>query len=411
MNGTAPGAAGSGGPGPKDLGSGSRELDGIDVDRLRSTLLDLLGVPSPSGRTDEVVQVLGDRLVDMGLTPELTRRGAIAIRPPGDPEGPARAMVAHADTIGMVVREIKPSGRLKLAQVGTHSARFAEGARVTVFTDDPGVTCTGTIVPLKASGHRWGDEVDTQGIGWDHVELRIDERVQSDADVRALGIQVGDHVAFHSQPTITPSGFVVARHLDDKAALAALLEMLAVLGEQRLEVEVPLHVLITVSEEVGHGASHGLDGDVAELVSIDTAVVAPGQESREDMVTIGMQDSSGPFDYHLSRRLLALCRRHDIPHRRDVFDHYRSDAAAALEAGAATRAALVGVGVDATHGHERCHLDGIVALCRLLLAYARSPLTFSHWDAEPVGELSDFPSSSVQPTPHQPELVEQRLPD
>jgi peptidase M42 family hydrolase len=386
--------------------SDRHDRDAIDVDRLRTTLLDLLGVPSPSGRTDELVQVLGDRLVDMGLTPELTRRGAIAVRPPGAPSGPARAMVAHADTIGMMVREVKANGRLKVVQIGTHSARFAEGARVTVFTDDPGVTYTGTVLPLKASGHRYADEVDTQGIGWDHVELRIDEPVADADQVRALGIEVGDHVAFHAQPTVTPSGFVVSRHLDDKAALAALLEMLAVLGEQRVEVEVPLHVLITVAEEVGHGASHGLDGDVAELLSIDTAVVAPGQTSREDAVTVGMQDSSGPFDYHLSRRLLALCRRHGIPHRRDVFDHYRSDAAAALEAGAATRAALVGVGVDATHGHERCHMDGIVALCRLLLAYARSPLTFSHWDAEPVGELSDFPSSSVQPAPHQPELQE-----
>lgn len=379
---------------------------GIDVERMRGTLLDLLGVPSPSGRTDEVVQVLGDRLVEMGLAPELTRRGAIAVRPPGAPSGPARAMVAHADTIGLIVREIKPDGRLKVAQIGTHSARFAEGARVTVFVDDPGVTYTGTILPLKASGHRFGDEVDTQGVGWDHVELRIDERVRTAADVRDLGIAVGDHVAFHAQPTITASGFVVSRHLDDKAALAALLEMLAVLGEQQVQVEVPLHVLLTVSEEVGHGASHGLDGDVAELVSIDTAVVAPGQASREDAVTVAMQDSSGPFDYHLTRRLLRLCRRHGIPHERDVFDHYRSDAAAALEAGAATRAALVGVGVDATHGHERCHMDGIVALCELLLAYARAPLTFSEWDAEPVGELSDFPSSSVQPAPHQPELPE-----
>ena len=315
-------------------------------------------------------------------------------------------MVAHADTIGAMVREVKPSGRLKLTQVGTHSARFAEGARCTVFIDDREVVYTGTVLPLKASGHRWSDEVDTQGVGWEHVEVRLDERVHTADDVAALGIHVGDHVAFHAQPVITPSGFVVSRHLDDKAALAALLEMLAVLGEHRVSVEVPLHVLITVTEEVGHGASHGLDRDVAELISIDTGVVAPGQTSREDAVTIAMLDSHGPFDYHLTRRLLALAAREGIPHQRDVFEHYRSDAAAALEAGAATRAALVGVGVDGTHGHERTHLDGIVALTRLLLAAAREPLTFSEWDASPAGPLEDFPSTSVQPAPHQPELAE-----
>lgn len=390
--------------------------DGIDVDRLRATLLELLGVPSPSGRTDEVIQVIGERLVALGLHPEVTRRGALLIRWPGVPGaggpehghdgGPARAIVAHADTIGMILREIKPNGRLRAAQIGTHSARFAEGTRVTIFADEPERAFTGTVLPLKASGHRWGDEVDTQGVGWDHVEVRIDEPVSSADDVRALGIEVGDHIAFHSQPTVTSSGFVVARHLDDKAALAAVLEMLAVMVERDATLEVPLQVLITVTEEVGHGASHGLDRDVAELVSVDTAVVAPGQTSTEDAVTIVMQDSHGPFDYHLARRLVALCRKFDIPHHRDVFDHYRSDAAAALEAGAATRAALIGVGVDATHGHERTHMDGIVAVCRLLLAYATSPLTFSEWDAEPVGSLQDFPSTSVQPAPHQPELPE-----
>lgn len=384
-----------------------RTTDGIDVDRMCATLMQLLGIPSPSGRTDEVVQVLGDRLVDMGLSPELTRRGAISVVPPGGPAGdglPARALVAHADTIGAIVREIKANGRLKLSPIGTHSARFAEGSKVTVFVDEPTVTFSGTVLPLKASGHRYADEVDTQGVGWDHVEVRIDEKVRTAADVRSLGICVGDHVAINARPHITDSGFVVSRHLDDKAAVAALLEMMTVLGEQGSTLEVPLHVLITVSEEVGIGASHGLHGDVAELVSIDTAVVAPNQASREDAVTIAMQDSSGPFDYHLTRRLLTLCRRLDIPHERDVFDHYRSDAAAALEAGAATRAALIGVGVDGTHGHERTHIDGIVALCRLLLGYARSPLTFKDWDAEPVGALEDFPSTSVQPAPHQPEL-------
>ena len=382
-----------------------RTPEGIDLQRLRTTLLELLGIPSPAGRTDEVIQVIGDRLVEIGLKPEVTRRGAILVKPAGMPtEGPARALVAHADTIGMIVREVKPNGRLRVAQIGTHSARFAEGARVTIFTDEPDTTYTGTVLPLKASGHRWGDEVDTQRVGWEQVEVRIDERVASAEDVRALGIEVGDHVAFHAQPVITPSGFVVSRHLDDKAALAALLEMLAVLREQELEVALPVHVLITVTEEVGHGASHGLDRDVAELLSLDTAVVAPGQTSVEDAVTIVMQDSHGPFDYHLARRLCALCAKYDIPYRRDVFDHYRSDAASALEAGAATRAGLVGVGVDATHGHERTHMDGIVALCRLLIAYTTSPLTFTDWDSTPVGTLQDFPSTSVQPAPHQPEM-------
>ena len=43
------------------------------------------------------------------------------------------------------------------------------------------------------------------------------------------------------------------------------------------------------------------------------------RQSIEDGVTIPMEDLTGPFDYHLTRRLCRLCRDHDIPHARDVF--------------------------------------------------------------------------------------------
>ncbi len=102
-------------------------------------------------------------------------------------------------------------------------------------------------------------------------------------------------------------------------------------------------IMVTITEEVGHGASHGLPPDVAELVSVDNAVCAPGQHSIEDGVTIPMADLHGPFDYHLTRKLCRLAEEHGIPYARDVFRYYRSDAAAAIEAGAGTRAALVGL--------------------------------------------------------------------
>jgi len=79
------------------------------------------------------------------------------------------------------------------------------------------------VLPLKASGHAYGDEVDTQGVGWDHVELRVDEDVSTDDDLRCLGIEVGDFVAHHALPEITRSGYVKSRHLDDKAGVAAAL--------------------------------------------------------------------------------------------------------------------------------------------------------------------------------------------
>jgi len=379
----------------------------LDMEWCTELLVSLLRIPSPSGRTDEIVQFIGDLLEDdLGLEPRLTRRGAIQATLPGGGPGPGRrAVVVHADTIGALVRFIREDGRLEIAPVGTWSARFAEGARVTVFVDH-GTPITGTILPLKASGHAYGDDVDSQGVGWDHVVVRPDALVDTRAELEELGVHVGDHVAIHALPFVTPTGFINSRHLDDKAGIATLLTAVKAMQDHDIAPAVPTDLLVTITEEVGHGASHGLSGDHAELVSIDAAVCAPEQTSTETGVTVLMQDLSGPFDFHLTRHLAELAEQHDIEVHRDVFRYYRSDVASAIEAGYGMRAALVGFGVDATHGYERTHLRSLEAVARLLALHLQTPLALGGWDDDPSGELADFPSHSVQPAQREPRVVE-----
>jgi peptidase M42 family hydrolase len=375
----------------------------LDLDWMQQVLLELLRIPSPSGRTDVIMQHVGERLEEIGLPFEVTRRGVMVGSLDGEEGTLDRAIVVHTDTIGCMVQALKDNGRLAIVPVGTHSSRFSEGSRVTIFTDDPAHTYTGTVLPTKASGHAFGDDIDRHPHGWEHVEVRVDERVHDRQGLEDLGIQVGDFVAQVAFPVITRSGFVTSRHLDDKAGVAAALTAFKAVIDAGLPLKVGAHLLITVSEEVGHGASSGLYSDVAEMVSVDSAVVAPGQHSTETGVSIAMQDLHGPFDYHLSRKLDTLARRHGIECHRDVFRFYRSDVASALEAGAETRAALIGFGVDATHGHERTHLDSITATARLLSLYLQTTLTFARWDAEPSGPLRGFPSTAVQPVRREPE--------
>jgi peptidase M42 family hydrolase len=365
----------------------------IDMDYVADVMLRLLRTPSPSGRTDEVMRIIGEEIEKLGLPFELTRRGSLVAQLHGEEYKSARAVVVHSDTIGCMVKRLKENGRLAVVPVGGFNSRFAEGARVTIFTDDPQRTYTGTILPLKASGHTFGAEVDTQTVAWKNVEVRVDERVSTAEDLLALGICVGDYVAVDAYPQLTPSGFVKSRHLDDKAGVAAVLGAFRALVERGTRPPVTLHLLVTIAEEVGQGASHGLHADVAEMLSIDNAVAAPGQQSSEFAVNIAMMDAAGPFDFHLTRKLLDLCRELEIPATRDVFNYYRSDVAAAIQAGAEMRAALIGPGVDASHYHERTHLDGVRAVAELVAAWAQTPLTFKHWDAAPRGPLAEFPDT------------------
>lgn len=377
-----------------------------DEDRnwMLDTLLSLLQTPSPSGRTDAVMQLIGEIVSDLRLPFSLTRRGAMVAALPGESDTTDRAMVVHADTIGCMVSDLKDNGRLAIVPIGTFSARFAAGSRVRIFRDGTDHFLTGTVMTLMASGHAFGDRIDDQPGDWDNIEVRVDAQVSDAEDLRRLGIQVGDTVALAASPELTDTGFVVSRHLDGKAgvAIALTLARAAACGKIRLPHRTDL--MITITEEVGHGASSGLSPDVAELVSIDNAVCAPGQHSIEHGVTIPMADMHGPFDYHLTRRLCRMAATDNIPYARDIFRFYRSDVAAAIEAGAMARAALVAFGLDGSHGWERTQVSSLEATYALLARWLASPLTFEEWDAQPTGRLQDFPAS------RQPAQAEQWVP-
>ncbi|MND31010.1 Glutamyl aminopeptidase [compost metagenome] len=353
----------------------SKRLPDPDLNYLQQVLLEMLAIPSPTGFTDTIVRYVAERLDEIGIPYELTRRGTIRATVKGRQSSPDRAVSAHLDTIGALVREIKDNGRLALAPVGCWSSRFAEGSRVSLFCESR--VLRGSVLPLLASGHAFNTQVDSLPISWDHVELRLDAYSTTRADCESLGISIGDFVAFDPLPEFTESGHISARHLDDKAGVAALLTALKGIAEARLVPPIDCHPLFTITEEIGSGSAAALPWDVSEFVGIDIAPVASGQNSSEHAVSVALQDSGGPYDFHLSRHLLRLGEEHSIPLRRDLFRYYHSDAQSAVTAGHDIRTALLAFGCDATHGYERTHIDSLEALTRLLGAYLMSPPVFA----------------------------------
>jgi peptidase M42 family hydrolase len=352
----------------------------IDVDFLKTTLLELLHIPSPAGLTDEIVHYTGAKLDAIGVPYELTRRGTIrAVLRRSMPErrrsSPACAIVSHLDTLGAMVREIKPNGRLSLTPVGTWSSRWAEGGRVTLFSETG--RHRGSVLPLFASGHVYNEQIDTQPVSWDQLELRLDEDIETFADVEALRIQIGDFVAFDANPEMLENGYIVSRHLDDKAGVAAVLAAVKAVVDSRVPVPMDCHVVFTLTEEVGSGARAVIQSDVSEVIGVDIGPVAAGQGAKERGVTIPLMDSAGPHDYHLTRRLLKLCEQHGIRSNRDVFRFYHSDASAAVNAGHDVRTALLCFGGDASHGYERTHISVLTDLAQLMTLYIQSGPTLA----------------------------------
>ena len=361
----------------------------IDQNYVTDILLKLLRIASPSGYTDRIVHFLCEQLLHLGVDFELTRRGAIRANLKGKCSSPDRAVVAHLDTLGAMVKGLKANGRVQVVPIGHWNARFAEGARVTLFADLGHFR--GTLLPLKASGHTFAAEVDQQPSSWENLEMRIDERCYSLEDLLRLGIHVGDFIAVDPQSEILENGFIVSRHLDDKAGVAVLLGAVKAILDSSVTLPVDCHPLFTISEEVGSGASAVLHGDVAEMLTLDNGTTAPGQNSSEYGATICMADMTGPFDYHLTHRMLQICQEFEIPHQRDVFRYYRSDSAAAVEAGNDLRTALATFGVDASHGWERIHWSALQSLAQLVALYLQSPPLYIR-DANVRSQLPGFPT-------------------
>lgn len=109
----------------------------------------------------------------------------------------------------------------------------------------------GTLLPKKSSGHTFNEEIDTQQISWENLEVRIDKLCNSKSELECLGINVGDFIALDPGAEIIENNFIVSRYLDDKAGVAAILSAAKSIQETGLTLPVDCHLLFTISEEVG----------------------------------------------------------------------------------------------------------------------------------------------------------------
>jgi putative aminopeptidase FrvX len=342
----------------------------IDQDYLVETLLQLLQVPSPTGYTEMGITKVHGFLEQLGLSPNLSAKGTLTATWVGTESTEPRALTAHVDTLGAMVKEIKANGRLKLTQIGGYAWNTIEGEGCTVFTAKG--TLRGSILLEKASGHVHGEAVKTSERNADTLEVRLDERISSKEDSLELGVQVGDFVAFDPRIESGEAGFIRSRHLDDKAGVACLLTAIKALKADNQTPKQTTTIHISNYEEVGHGASAGFPEDLQELVAVDMAAVGDGQESDEFHVTICVKDRGGPYHYTLNKHLRGLAEAHKIPHKVDIYPYYGSDGEAYWRAGGDVRVALIGPGVDASHNYERTHIEALVATTRLICAYLLS---------------------------------------
>ena len=111
-------------------------LPSIDLDPLVSRLVQLLRTPSPTGDTEDALALVVRWLREMGQAPRLTRKGAVTVTLPGRANAAPRAVTGHVDTLGAIVTQIKPNGRLAFGRIGGYPLFAVNGEYCWVMTAD-----------------------------------------------------------------------------------------------------------------------------------------------------------------------------------------------------------------------------------------------------------------------------------
>lgn len=328
----------------------------------------LLAIDSPSGYTMGAAKYVIAECEKLGIKAELTRKGGVifCINPEANADD-ALLLEAHVDTLGGMVTEISGSGRLHITNLGGMNANNAEAENVRIVTRS-GKVYTGTCQLKNASVHVNGDYSSTKRT-FDAMEIVIDEEVRSRADVEKLGIMPGDIVCFDPRTTVTESGYIKSRFLDDKLSVAILLGLAKAMKEGKVKANRRVWCHVTVFEEVGHGGSASVPEGVTEAISVDMGCVGAGLGCDETKVSICAKDSGGPYHYEVVSGLIDAAGRGGAEFAVDIYPYYGSDVEATLRAGHDLRHGLIGPGVYASHGYERSHKKGVEATLKLLAAY------------------------------------------
>ncbi|MBU0935781.1 MAG: M42 family metallopeptidase [Spirochaetes bacterium] len=335
------------------------------IEKAISRITDLCRIPSPSGFTRQAEEYVFSALTALGFKPEYSRKRSIRVKLGG--AGSPLLLAAHVDTLGAMVRSIGSKGALRISKIGGFPENYIEQENCLVHTRD-GKCYSGRFLLDNPAVHV-NKEAGSAKRDDSSVKLILDEKVKTPEEVKALGISAGDFISFDPRTVVTESGFIKSRHLDDKASAGILLALAEYVAIEKPVLSREVWLLFSTYEEVGHGGASGLPEGLEEFISVDMGAVGDDLATDEFCVSICAKDSNGPYDYEVTNRLISVAKKLELNYSVDIYPFYGSDADAALAAGYDIRHGLIGPGVQASHGYERSHREGIANTFRLLAGY------------------------------------------
>ena len=339
---------------------------GINKNYVLDIAKEILEFHSPTGFCFEIMERIKDITESFGYNFETTNKGCGIITIKGKCEEQVIGLSAHVDTLGAMVRSITSDGKLKFTLLGGPIVPTLDSEYCIIRTRK-GKQYTGTFLSTSPAAHVFEDS-STKTRESKNMEIRIDENVYSKQDTQKLGICAGDFIFIDPKTTITESGFIKSRFIDDKGSVSCLMGLLELFSREKIVPKYTTKILISTYEEVGHGASY-IPSDITEMIAVDMGCIGEDLSCTEYDVSICAKDSGGPYDYNMVTKLIDLAKQNELKYAVDIYPMYGSDVGAALKGGNNIRGALIGPGVHASHGMERTHYSAFENTIKLLYLY------------------------------------------
>lgn len=315
------------------------------------------------------------------------------------PRRPRVLLAAHKDTIGFLVKEVRPDGKLHVLNVGGNKVAPGHAYPVLVYRRE--MCLPGQLrVTEEGKRHWWRRKVrsgdaSTKTKLWVTIAPEDDGAPSKPTDC----VEVGDPVA--TRVTWSEEGqCITSAYLDDRVGCFLLLEILRHVARQpETYPPLDLYCAFTAMEEVGsRGAltsARGVDPDVALVVDV-TWEGGPVRLGKGPALT--MMDGGHLCSTEDRARIAAVARRHGVPLQFEVYETGASDARVIQTVGAGVPTFCILPPSRAPHSpREVVHKADVIHAGRLLHALIAE---YPGWRTN-TGALDNSPGHST-PDGHPP---------
>lgn len=328
---------------------------------------ELLTVPSPSGREEQVARIIREKLDGWGYSHQTDQAGNVIVRLDGRrPEASRCCLTAHIDEIGMVVTRIEPDGSLRINRSGGLYP-WKIGERPVDIVGDyetiTGVLSMGsTHTPLAADKSiTWADVRIITGLTPDQL-TRVGVRPGS----TAVPVCMGRGPLVFGDPD---DPLVGAWLFDNRIGVVTLLRLLEALKRDSLKPSHPTTVAFTVQEEIGaYGAKVIAQREQPEIfIAVDGCPMPIGAPLQLDgRPGVWSKDWLIHYDQRLIKDLCQAASEAGTALQPVVYESAFSDASQVYSIGAAQRVGCIGLVKENSHGYEVTRLsafDNLLNTC------------------------------------------------